>query len=264
MSNLTPEPRTDINGKVTTRWVRSAPAKTSRALLAAPVPPAEEVLHPATEESAPLLTKFLNQINNGAEKELPLSELHPLVAHRLEEMMTVARGNGPGEYSVFRGDLGLVLLDAMHEEEANNGPASESRAIHNFAALGGPKGESFPLLLAGLRNRPEFQSVSNFFFELSSEDQKRAAALYKVTCSVDQVHRDVSYYEEDEDGFEYVIPEEEQYVGLKSSELADFVLENPDLADDVIGIVNERWSTDVGMIREILRGEVPVMGTGIL
>jgi hypothetical protein len=263
MNNLIPEPRPDTNGKITTRWVRSTPANVNKALLAAPPAPVENPLQRATKETAPFLSSLMEQIGTSDDDCLELGSLNPLVAHRLEEILRVARENGPMEFSVCKADLGGVLY-AAKDEPHRYGPVNDSRILHNFAALGSPKGESFELLVAGLRNRPEFGNVSNFLFELSPEDQKRAAALFTVTSSVDQLHRDVNYYAVDEDGFEYTIDEDEQYVALKSEELADFVLENPDLADDVIRIVNERGSTDVAMLREILSGSTPAIGSGIL
>jgi hypothetical protein len=157
-----------------------------------------------------------------------------------------------------------VVLYAAKDYTHLYGPVNDSRVLHNFAALGSPKGESFELLVAGLRNRPEFCNVSNFLFELSPEDQKRAVALFKVTYSIDQVHRDVNYYAVDEEGFEYTIDEDEQYIALKSEELADFVLENPDLADDVIRVIRERKVSDVALIKSVLIGTAQALGEGSL
>jgi hypothetical protein len=223
----------------------------------------EKRLPRATKETAPFLSLLMKQVGDSEDAPLEVGSLNPLVAHRLEEILRVARENGPVEFSVCKADLGVVLYAAKDYTHLY-GPVNDSRVLHNFAALGSPKGESFELLVAGLRNRPEFCNVSNFLFELYPEEQKRAVALFKVTYSVDQVHRDVNYYAVDDEGFEYTIDEDEQYIALKSEELADFVLENPDLADDVIRIVNERGSTDVAMLREILGGSTPAIGSGIL
>lgn len=263
MNSLTPEPRPDINGKVTTRWVRNAPVSVNRALISTPPATAKQSLQPATKETAPFLSSLVGKIGVDDDDQIEVGSLNPLVAQRLEEILVEARERGPGEFSVCTRDLSLVFY-AAQAENYKHGPAHDSRLLHNFAALGSPKGESFELLVAGLRNRSEFRNVSNFLFELSPEDQKRAAALYKATCSVDQDHRDVNYYAVDEDGIEYTIDEDEQYVALKSEELADFVLEKPDLVDDVIRVVNERGSTDVAMLREVLNGEAPAIGSGVL
>jgi hypothetical protein len=267
MNNLNPEPRADINGKVTTRWVRHTASTSTKALLSSPLLPPVPELQPETAESAPLLAGVMEQVF-PKRALMRVDDLHPLAAQRIEAMLEEAKKEAgsvviPNPFGFVQGAL-LTTLFEVRDKMFAQGVSARNRPINEFAVFGPDNsGHDLEHLLAGLRKRREFRHVNDFLLDLPSKGLERAIALYKVTSSVGTRHLEMHLHdEEDKDG--YTVEELDEYVMLMSDDLANFVMDNPELADDVIRVIRERKSSDADMIREVLNGDTPALGSGVL
>jgi len=280
MSNLIPEPRPDVNGKITTRWVRSAPQVPNKALLNVPPSLSERGLNPVTAESVPLLSALIANLSTLLEQHavgaslFKVEAMHPLAAQRIEETLVGATEVSPLRVNLTKASLCAAMLDALEKEE-HRGRAEQSRPIHNFAVLGYSNGENQGLLVAGLQTLSEFRDADDFLFDLPPEAQKRAAALYRVTASVPKNHLDIYTGDEDEDDDEYNewddsesdYSEQElgRYIKLRNDELASYVMDHADRIDEILAVINERGTDDVNAIRGILdNNDAPALSRGVL
>jgi hypothetical protein len=264
MNNLTPEPRADVNGKVTTRWVRNTAGSVNKELLIAPkLPPASE-LQPETAESVPILASVMEQVFS-LRAQRRVKDLHPLAAQRIEAILKDAK-NGTGAYGHFDFVTSVLKmrLYEVRDNMAGHGSLAQNHVINEFAVFGvDNSGHDLDHLIAGLRKRREFRHVNDFLLDLPPEGLEQAIALYKVTSSIGMKHLDMHVHDDDDkDG--YTVEELDEYVMLMNDDLANFVLDNPELADDVIRVIRERKSSDADMIREVLSGSTPALGSGTL
>lgn len=272
MNNLTPEPRPDINGKVTTRWVRSTPATVNKALLSAPpVAPAVST-QPVTGASVPLLSETLNKLAMSGEHFFDVTAMNPLAVRRIEDQLLSAERISPLHLDIAQADF-IGVLESAHEDARRWGRAENSSLIHNFAVLGFSNGEDPDYLVEGLRKFSEFSNVNDFLLDIPEESQQRAAALYKVTVSVENHYLDMEIYSaetvsEDEDIWadydDGDMMNEPNYIKLKDDELAHYIMDNHTQADEIIKVIRERGA-DLGLIKEVLgNNAAPAMGSGIL
>lgn len=263
MNNLTPEPRADVNGKVTTRWVRNTPASVNKSQFVPPPLPPVHGPQSITAEAAPLFTWVMKQV--FPQHVLRVDEVHPLAVKRIEAMLDEARkeDGGPIRFGFVQGAL-ITTLHEARDTSVSQGPSTRNRLIHDFAVFGADNsGHDLAHLQAGLRKRHEFRHVNDFLLDLPPEGLERAIALFKVTSSISMSHLDMNVYDDYDKG-DYTTEELDEYVMLKSDDLANFVMDNPQLSDDVIRIIRERKSSDADMIREVLTSEAPALGSGAL
>lgn len=273
MNNLTPEPRPDINGKVTTRWVRSTPANVNKALLAVPPVPPSAVVQPVTKESIPLLSEVLERMAIPSGRYFDVTAMNQLAVRRVEDQLSSAERVSPLQLDITRADL-MGVLKSAHEGGSNWGRAENSTLIHNFAVLGYSNGENPEFLAEGLRMHGEFSNVYDFMLDIPVEAQKRAAALYKVTASVDDHHLDRKlddaedgYGSDDDDWNDFdddYAGIDHRYIKLRDDELANYVMDNHEQVEEIVRIIGERGA-DLGMIKEMLENnDAPALGKGIL
>jgi hypothetical protein len=120
----------------------------------------------------------------------------------------------------------------------------------------------------------EFSNVYDFLLDIPDEAQKRAAALYKVTASVDDHHLDRKLddaedgYGSDDDDWNSFDDDyagtDHHYIKLRDDALASYVMDNHERVEEIIGIIGER-GFDLGMIKEMLENnDAPALGKGIL
>lgn len=199
--------------------------------------------------------------------------MNPLAVRGIEEQLASAERISPLQFDIAQADL-IGVLEKAHEGASNWGRAENSTLIHNFAALGSSNGEDPEFLTEGLRMYSEFSNVYDFLLDIPDEAQKRAAALYKVTASVDDHHLDRKLddaedgYGSDDDDWNSFDDDyagtDHRYIKLRDDELANYVMDNHERVEEIIGIIGERGA-DLGMIKEMLKNnDAPALGKGIL
>jgi hypothetical protein len=264
MNNLTPELRPDINGKVTTRWVRKGAQGTSKALLAAPPVIASNTLPPFTDETAPLTALAMDGVFASG-RPCEVSDLNPLTVQKIEGLLQEEKDYSLASYLVAEGNLLKVLYEAR-DNTRKWGGSEKSILLNDISVLTLRVGLNPKHVVAGLRTYPEFKDVDDFLYGMDEGGQEKARALYTVISSIDSRYRDEYFL--DEDDYEETAPtwqeEDTQYIRLKNPDLAKFVLDNPKMCDDIIRVVKERRTDDVTLIRSVLMGEAQALGEGNL
>lgn len=267
MNNLTPEPRPDINGKVTTRWVRSAPATVNKTLLAAPPLTPAAATQPVTRESVPLLSEVLDRGDFAGGHLFDVTAMNPLAAHRIEDCLSSAERVNPLRLDIAKAEL-IGVLESAREKTPSGGQAENSPLIHNFAVLGLSNGENPVYIFEGLRMFSEFSSVSDFLLDIPEESQRRAAALHKATVLAESRYLDVVIGDGDNDNRDdhddVWSMSNPWHIKLKDEGLAHYIMDNHAHVDEIIEVIRERGA-DLGLIRELLENNhAPAMGSGIL
>lgn len=265
MNNLTPEPRTDINGKVTTRWVRKVSEGTSKALLSAPPAIAPNALPPFTNETAPLTSLAMEDVFPHG-RPCEVSDLNPLAIQGIERMLEEAKDESLSSYLVAEGNFLRVLYDAR-DNIRKWGRQENSKLINDISVLSLKAASPNPKhVVAGLRTYPDFKDVDDFLYGMNEDMQEKARALYVVIGAVEKQYRDEYFLEDDKYGEREITWQEEdtQYIRLRNPDLAKFVIDHPELSDSVIRVVKERCTDDVALIKDILDGEVRALGGGTL
>lgn len=273
MNNLTPEPRADVNGKVTTRWVRSTPATVDKTLLTAPPLTPAAATQPVTRESVPLLSEVLDRVDFAGGHLFDVTAMNPLAAHRIEDCLSSAERVNPLRLDIAKAEL-IGVLESAREKTPSGGQAENSPLIHNFAVLGLSNGENPVYIIEGLRMFSEFSSVSDFLLDIPEESQRRAAALYKATvlaesCYLDVVVGDDNFIGDGDNDNRYDHDDvwsmsNPWHIKLKDEGLARYIMDNHAHVDEIIEVIRERGA-DLGLIRELLENNhAPAMGSGIL
>lgn len=264
MNNLTPEPRADINGKVTTRWVRKAAQGTSNALLAAPPAIAPNTLPPFTDKTAPLTALAMSGVFASG-RPCEVSDLDPLVVQKIEGLLQAEEDEGNSSYWMAEANLLKVLYEARDNTDKWGSP-EKSILLNDISVLTLRVGLNPKHVVAGMRTYPEFKDVDDFLYGLDKEGQEKARALYTVTCSIDHRYREDYFLDEDDyEETEATWQEEDtQYIRLRNPDLAKFVMDNPKMHEDIIRVIKERRTDDVVLIKSVLTGTAQALGAGSL
>jgi hypothetical protein len=264
MSNLTPEPRPDINGKVTTRWVRKGTQVASKALLSAPPAIASNTLPPFTNETAPLTALAMDGVFASG-RPCEVSDLNPLAVQKIEGMLQEEKDKSLTSYFVAEGNLLKVLYEAR-DNTGKWGSPERSILLNDISVLTLQVGLNPKHVVAGMRGYPEFKDVDDFLYGLDEGGQEKAHALYMVTSSIDHRYRDDYFL--DEDDYEEIEPtwqeEDTQYIRLRNPDLAKFVIDNPKMHEDIIRVIKERRTDDAVLIKSVLMGTAQPLGEGTL
>lgn len=264
MNNLTPEPRTDINGKVTTRWVRNAAQGPSRSLLSAPPAIATNTLAPFTDKTAPLTASAMYGVFARG-RRCQVSDLNPLAVQKIEKLLQDARDESFTSFLKAEGNLLKVLYDAR-DNTGKWGFAENSTLINDISVLTLRVGLNINHVVAGMRTYPEFMDVDDFLYGLDEEGQEKARALYTVISAIDPHFREEHFLPEDD--YEEVEPtwqdEDTQYVRLRNPLLAMYVMKHPEMHEDILRVSKERRTDDIYLISSVLNGTARALGEGTL
>lgn len=262
MNTLHPEPRPDINGKVTTRWVRSDKKKTSKALAAAVPTLAMVTVNPVTSRNVPVLFDLLMD-HSVAGEGVEVEDFKPEVAHEIEKQL-LAVFRKYGEYSYEMDRARDTIADAFDESwtRARHPTKSELRhkpddfsLLYNLGVLGCAGMDDGKYVINGVRKYPQFENVVDFS-ELLPNDLMKAQALSTVIRGVSTDHQEDNGWNVSASG-KY----DTRYVRLRDDALTDLVVEYPERADDIVNIINGRNTADVSLIRSVLENP---LGDGVL
>jgi hypothetical protein len=254
MNQLTPEPRPDINGKVTTRWVRSDAKKPNKTLASTPPAVAAQEAPPLTREEAPLLSGFFenNNLNGQHGVYLEITDINPESARLIEEKLSAIK-DGTFEYHSLSVDLTYAIDNAICTAEPGKEDA-DLVDINNVAALWDGTHHTTQSMTRGLQKYARFKDVEDFMVDVSPYERKVAQALCKV----------VSELEDDRNGVIRGGSREDQNVRLRDPDLAELVMKNPERVDEIISIANERRTLDVYLIKKVLNAPTRSLSEGVL
>jgi hypothetical protein len=263
MNSLKPEKRTDVNGKTTTRWVRDTGSTPKSSL--ANVPPVIAAQGPVlpTRENAPLMSSFVDKCrsNNCNGVSVTIEDIHPETARILDDILAEADDSDSSYW--FRRYLDDAFSAGFSSTKMGTKPKTFTD-LNNFAVFYVAGDEPTDRIVKGLRTYRRFHGTEDFRLELDAQELMRAQALGKVINGVPLEYRDVNTRFPEDDEYGESSDSSHHYARLENNDLAEFVMANPELADDIISIVKERKSDDLGMIRNVLENPAQVLREGAL
>lgn len=268
MPSLTPEQRPDRNGKVTTRWVRDDSTQPSKTLPTNPPAITSPDINSVSAEDVPFLHSIMKWHVIARNRGVNVSAMDPHAARAIEHIIMEANSHSQMSYGDVRAEITSAVDDAGDKASAGIGPDTFVM-LNNIAALyvvpsyGRTASFEAKHYAYGLRmlDSRRYKNVQDFL-ELPEGELKRARALCKVIDSIDKTHVVSSTGEHDgerNNGYDG-----HHYTMLDSDELAEYVLEHPDMVDDIIDVINERAITDVEDIRNFLEVDEPALRDGLL
>lgn len=253
MTQLQAEPRPDINGKVTTRWVRPDAKQPSRVLAFAAPKAANPVQKPLKRADAPLLSDFFerNNLNGNFGIYLEITDINPESVRLIEDKLSTVQGGF--EYHLISMDLTNAIDNAICTAEPTREDADLSD-INNVAALATGMRHTTQSMSRGLQSYGRFKGVKDFMVDISPYERKVAQALCKITSEL----------EDDRNGSIQSIVSGQQQVRLRDPDLAELVMKNPERVDEIISIANERRTLDVYLIKKVLEAPTRSLSDGVL
>lgn len=266
-SNLTPERRTDKNGKTSTRWVK--PGATSlqpKAALPAPKP----ALHLQT----PHLDASFKRANLD-QRGFTIAYLDPRTVVAVEELL--ASVGNDYETAILRSEINDLVFGAL--KTIRDGYDDDYRCdINNVAVFGkilkddGDCKGRINRYIAGLHRYGAFTDISDFLLEATDEQRAQAKALVHFANTAPEPWSK-NYYGYDSDSTDIYgtysedANEEDLYVAVDGNDpegLTEFIMDHHEQVDDIIRIITERQSDDLTMLASVLGHEETSLRSGLL
>lgn len=259
-SNLTPERRTDKNGKTSTRWVKSAVSSDK---------PHKNLPEPKAPAAPP--TPHLDKAFERANLDTRNPILDPSVVLRVEEMLESAN-NGSTTLMIDAGDM---VFDALKKIRDGYGDHDFNTDINNVAVFGKKllEGKNFEgsinRYLRGLHVNGVFEEIHDFLTEATDEQRSQATALIHFANSVSEpwVKMYFGYDADSGDIYGEYSDEDSHYIAIDGDEadaMTQFIMEHHEHVDDIIRIVEERGSADVSLLESLLGHDEQALRAGLL
>jgi hypothetical protein len=253
MNNLVPERRPDKNGVVSTKWVRPAGGGASMAAVPAPV-----ALSAVRKDRGSLFGSPIEAVFMDSRMDSPEFSLSQF------DYDAVRVVNGLLERGV---DLGRepmrVFNQAYYRLTDADAPGDPFLPMNDLAVFGeivkSPDALANDLepIIRGLA--PYFGSERDYLNGVTEEERCSAIALVTVITRLENEE-----FIEVDDPYDEGPGGDYRSFDLRSPELAELVMANPDDAEEIIRIVNERESDDAAMVAEVLKSEHKSLSSGML
>jgi hypothetical protein len=266
-SNLTPEPRTDKNGKISTRWVKPG-VSSSKATAALPAP------KPIPSLRTPNLHASFARANLQ-QRDFTTADLDHRTVIAVEELLASV-GNDHESVTV-RSEINDLVFGAL--KTIRDGYADDYRFdINNVAVFGktlkddGECKGRIHRYIAGMHRNEAFTDISDFLLEATDEQRAQAIALVHFANTAPEPWSK-NYYGYDNDGtdiygtYSDADAEEDFYVAVDGEDpegLTRFIMEHHEQVDDIIRIITERQSDDLVMLESLLGHTEQSLRSGLL
>lgn len=266
-SNLAPEPRTDKNGRVTTRWVK--PGMHSANLKAS---------LPSPKTTPNLRTPHLDASfarANLEQRYFTAADLDPRTVIAVEELLASV-GNDYESVTV-RSEINDLVFGAL--KTIRDGYVDDYRFdINNVAVFGMTLKEDgeckgrINRYIAGLHRNEVFTDIADFLLEATDEQRAQAIALVHFANTAPEPWSK-NYYGYDSDSTDIYgtysedATEEDFYVAVDGNDpegLTEFIMDHHERVDDIIRIITERQSDDLTMLESLLGHDEQALRSGLL
>lgn len=266
-SNLTPEPRTDKNGKISTRWVKTG-VPASGAKYSLPAPKTTPVLRTPNLDAS-----FARA--NLEQRDFTPADLDPRTVVAIEELL-VSVGDEYESVNV-RSEINDLVFGAL--KTIRDGYADDYRFdINNVAVFGKTLKEDgeckgrINRYIAGLHRNEVFTDIGDFLLEATDEQRAQAIALVHFANTAPEPWGK-NYYGYDSDStdiygtYSEEATEEDFYVAVDGNDpegLTEFIMDHHERVDDIIRIITERQSDDLTMLESLLGHDEQALRSGLL
>lgn len=266
-SNLVPKHITDKNGVQTTRWVKPDAGSKSATRI-----PSPSVGTSAKKElETPNMDLLFGQ-SRLSYSTMTVNDLNQDALATVESLL--ARANEDDQFGSSATNMRSLVSAALKNISDNH--HEDQSAFNNVAALGesvafsgSMTDSSIDVYLNGIWDR--FPGVNDFYTDASEEQVAQARALCRLTASLQYKYLEeyMGYNEFDpDDNIEDHADDDpaEYYTKIHPDhkELVDFVMERPERVDEIVRIIRERDSVDVGMLAQVLDHEQAALKEGTL
>lgn len=234
--NLRPEKRMDKNGRLVTKHVRAGDISKEVSLPSVKQPSVSRHLQ------APLLIEQIALGKSAREKlgvgiiDFTLDDLDPEAVESLEELLRADEEMRPTSY---------VTQSAISNAMGSDTLEQCVTTMHNITVFG----EVFavpdnPGMVSYVKGIGQYSTdVANlevdYLLDAEPEEAASIAALLKFTMEAHQSLDEVAVYDSFFDTFDSSSGVTESYVKLKDDDLAAYIVEHPDRADEILGMIKD-------------------------
>lgn len=245
--NLVPEPRVNVNGHVVVKHVRAgsdSPKQRSKM----PNPQLSEL------PKAPLLNKSLSRVTDGS---VMLSSLNPEAATRVESLLEWVKAERPLARGKVEDEIRRAVFCTGKKESRN---AFNNLGVFGDVIVARDTYNSIESYVKGLQMCPEFAGMKDFLTNGTPAKREQAQALVRFASAFSRrksVAREFINF-----GFENELIA--SFVHVKDAELRRLVMDHPQRADDLAGIIKSNTITDAKHLRDIIEHGEPTLNNGVL
>ena len=265
-NNLVPKHITDKNGVQTTRWVKPDAGSSNSKQIPAPAAIKQEQMR-----ETPHMDILFGQ-SRLSYSTMTIKDLDPNAVATVEGLIERAVSDDP--FASAATNMRSFVSNAL-KSIAENGYDDHSE-FNNVAALGesvafsGSRTDnSIYLYTNGIASY--FSGVNDFYKEASDEQLMQARALCRLTASLPykylEEYMGYDEFNEDDNIEDHADDDEALYytkIRPDLGELVDLVMEQPENVSDIISIIRERDSADVGMLKQVLNHREAALKEGTL